>query len=102
MFTKSHTHEMYGTLRKMSNCTKGHAEIHIQWPFFDSEKGIWKILVMKIQTVSTCFGAPSTLREIVVLKNTKILSFGCISKFLGLINVIRYVLPTLVSTFVPS
>jgi hypothetical protein len=34
-------------LRKTSFCTKGYAEIHIQRPFFDIEKGIWKILVLK-------------------------------------------------------
>jgi hypothetical protein len=60
METKSHTHKMYGTLRKTSFCTKGYAEIHIQRLFFDIEKGIWKILVLKIQTSCTCFGAPST------------------------------------------
>jgi hypothetical protein len=27
---------------------------------FDIEKGIWKILVLKILTICTCFGAPST------------------------------------------
>jgi hypothetical protein len=60
MSTKSYIHEMYGTLKKMSFCTKGCAEIHIQRPFFDIEKGIWKILRLKIQMVYTCFGAPST------------------------------------------
>jgi hypothetical protein len=60
MSTKSYIHEMYGTLKKMSFCTKGCAEIHIQRPFFDIEKGIWKILRLKIQMVCSCFGAPST------------------------------------------
>ena len=60
MSTKSHIHEMYGTLRKTSFCTKGYAEIHIQRPFFDIENDIWKILRLKIQTVYSCFGAPST------------------------------------------
>jgi hypothetical protein len=40
MFTKSHIHETYGTWTKMTFCTKGYAEIHIQRPFFDIEKGI--------------------------------------------------------------
>jgi hypothetical protein len=60
MATKSHTHKTHGTLRILSFCTKGHAEIHIQRPFFDIEKGIWKILVLKIKMVCTCFGVPST------------------------------------------
>jgi hypothetical protein len=47
-------------MRKKSFCTKGYAEIHIQRPFFDIEKDIWKILVLKIQIVCTCFGVPST------------------------------------------
>jgi hypothetical protein len=29
MSTKSHIHKMYGTLKNMSFCTKGYAEIHI-------------------------------------------------------------------------
>jgi hypothetical protein len=41
-------------------------------------------LGMKIQTVCTCFGAPSTDGS-VFLKNTKISIFGGISKFLELI-----------------
>jgi hypothetical protein len=41
----------HGTLKKRSFCTNGYAEIHIQRPFFDIEKGIWKFLVLKIQTV---------------------------------------------------
>jgi hypothetical protein len=59
MSIESHTHETYGTLRKTSFCTKGYAEIHIQRQFFDNENGKWKILVLKIQMVGTCFGAPS-------------------------------------------
>jgi hypothetical protein len=51
MSTKSHVHKTYGTLKKTSFCTKGYAEIHIQRPIFDIEKGIWKILGLKIQTV---------------------------------------------------
>jgi hypothetical protein len=51
MSTKSHIHETYGTLKKMSFYTKGYAEIHIQRPFFDTEKGIWKILRLNIQMV---------------------------------------------------
>jgi hypothetical protein len=51
-------------LKKTSFYTKGYAERKkIQWPFFDIEKGIWKILVLKIQKVRTCFGAPSIHRS---------------------------------------
>jgi hypothetical protein len=46
-------------LEKNVILTKGCAEIHIQRHFFDNENGIWKILVLKIQMVGTCFGAPS-------------------------------------------
>jgi hypothetical protein len=81
---KSHIHKMYGTLRKTSFCTKGCAEIHIQRLFFYIEKGMWKILVLKIQTLCTCFGAPS-IHESLFLKKTKISIFGGISKFLELI-----------------
>jgi hypothetical protein len=85
MPTKSHNHEMYGTLNKMSFCTKGYAEIYIHWPFFYVEKGIWKILRLKIQMVCSCFGAPSTLGSLFFLQKTKILIFGGILKFLELI-----------------
>jgi hypothetical protein len=64
MSTKSHTHETYGTLRKTSFCSKGYAEIYIQRLLFDNEKGIWDIFVLKIQSVGTCFGAPSIHRFI--------------------------------------
>jgi hypothetical protein len=40
--------------------TRGYAEIHRQRQFFDNKKGIQKIVVLKIQMVSTCFGASST------------------------------------------
>jgi hypothetical protein len=60
MLRKSHTYKTYGTLRKTSFCTKEYIEIHIQRPFFDIEKCIWKILVLEIQTICTCFGDPST------------------------------------------
>jgi hypothetical protein len=53
-------HKTYETLRKMSFCTKGYAEIHIQRPFLDNKIGIGEILGMKIQTVCTCFDASST------------------------------------------
>jgi hypothetical protein len=59
MSTKSHIHKTYGTLKKLSFCTKGYAEIHIQRSFFDIEKGIWKNLRLKIQKVCSCFGVPS-------------------------------------------
>jgi hypothetical protein len=81
--SNSHIHKMYETLRKTSFCIKGYVEIHIQRLFFDIEKGIWKILVLKIQTVCTCFGVPSTHGSF-FLKSTKISIFGGISKFLEL------------------
>jgi hypothetical protein len=84
MPTKSHTHKTYGTLKKMSFCTKGYAEIHIKRPFFDIEKGIWKILRLKIQLVCSYFGAPSTHGSF-VFEKIKISIFGGISKFLELI-----------------
>jgi hypothetical protein len=60
---------MYGTMKKTSFCTKGYAEIHIQRPFFDIEKGIWKILVLKIQMVCTCFDVSSTHESFFPKKN---------------------------------
>jgi hypothetical protein len=60
MFTKSHIHKTYETLRKASFCTKGCAEIHIQRPFLDNKKGIGEIFEIKIEMVSTCFDASST------------------------------------------
>jgi hypothetical protein len=60
MSTKSHIHKTYETLRKTSFCTEEYAEIHIQRPFLDNKIGIGEILGMKIQTVYTCFGSPST------------------------------------------
>jgi hypothetical protein len=70
MSTKSYIHKMYETLKKMSFCTKGYAEIHIQRPFFDIEKGIWKILRLKIQMVCSCFGAPLHM-EVFFLRKPK-------------------------------
>jgi hypothetical protein len=84
MSTKSHINETYGTLKKMSFCTKGYAKIHIQRLFFDIEKGIWKILRLKIQMVCLCFGAPS-IHGSFFLKKTEISIFSGISKFLELI-----------------
>jgi hypothetical protein len=83
MSTKSHIHKTYGTLIKTSFCTKQYAEIHKQWLLFDIEKGIWKILRLKIQMVCLCFGAPSI--HGFFFENTKISIFGGISKFLELI-----------------
>ena len=75
--TKSHIHRTYGPMRKMSFCTKGYAEIHIQRPLFDIEKGIWKNFVLKIQTVCTCFGVPSIHGIFLKIKiTTKISIFG--------------------------
>jgi hypothetical protein len=40
-----------------------YVEIHIQRPFFDNKKkGLQNIGILKIQTVSTCFGASSTYK----------------------------------------
>jgi hypothetical protein len=75
MPTKSHTHGTYGTLKKTSFCTKGSVEIHIQRPFLDIEKGIWKILRLKIQTLCSCFGAPSKNGSVSFEKNQN-LNFG--------------------------
>jgi hypothetical protein len=55
-------HRRCGTLRKKLFSRRGYAEIHIQRPFLDNKKGIQKIVVLKIQTVRTCFGAFSTYR----------------------------------------
>jgi hypothetical protein len=59
MSSKSHTHKRCGTLRKKSFSARGYAEIHIQRPYFDDTKDIWKILGLKIQTVETCSSVPS-------------------------------------------
>jgi hypothetical protein len=66
-------------------CTKGYAKIHIQRPFFDIVKDIWKIFRLKIQMVCSCFGVPSTRKRFFFVKHTKISIFGGISKFLELI-----------------
>jgi hypothetical protein len=47
-------------MRKKSFSSRGYAEIHIQRPFFDNKKDIYKILGLKIQTVKTCSSASST------------------------------------------
>ena len=60
MSIKSHIYKAYETLRKMSYCTKGYAEIHIQRQFLDNKIGIGGILGMKIRMVGTCFDASST------------------------------------------
>jgi hypothetical protein len=54
MSTKSLMHKRCGTLRKSLFSTRGFAKIHIQRPFFNNKKGIQKIVVLKIQMVSTC------------------------------------------------
>jgi hypothetical protein len=63
MSTKSHVHTRCGALRKKSFSTRGYAEIHIQRPFFDNKKDIKKIIVLKVQTVETCFSISSTYRN---------------------------------------
>jgi hypothetical protein len=65
MFTKSQTHTRCGTLRKKLFSSRGYAEIHLQRPFFDNKKGKEKIVVLKIQTVRTCFNASSTYKIII-------------------------------------
>jgi hypothetical protein len=40
--------------------TSSYAEIHIQRLFFDNKKGLWEILVLKIQTVNTYSSTSST------------------------------------------
>jgi hypothetical protein len=52
---------------------------------FYIEKGIWKILRLKIQMVCSCFSAHSTHGNCLKKKKTKISIFGGISKFLELI-----------------
>jgi hypothetical protein len=75
-------HKRCGTLKNKLFSTRGDAEIHIERPFFDNKKGIQKIVVLKIQMVSTCFGAFSTYIIFFFLKKLKISIFGGISKFL--------------------
>jgi hypothetical protein len=48
MSTKSHIHEIYGTLERTSFCTKGYAEIHIQRLFFDNKNSVRKKIGLKI------------------------------------------------------
>jgi hypothetical protein len=84
MSTISHTHKRCGILRKKLFSTSGYAEIHIQKLFFDNKKGIQKNVVLKIQIVSTCFGASSTYK-IFYKKKIKTSILGGISKFLKLI-----------------
>ena len=52
---------------------------------FYIEKGIWKILRLKIQMVYSCFSAYSTHENRLKKKKSKISIFGGISKFLELI-----------------
>jgi hypothetical protein len=61
MSTKSHTHKKCRTLRRKLFSTKGYAEIHIQRLFFDNKKGIQTTIEFKIQMVSTCFTASSSV-----------------------------------------
>jgi hypothetical protein len=63
MSSKSHTHKKCGTLRKKSFSARGYAEIHIQRPFFENKKDIYKIIVLKIQMVNTYSSASSTHRN---------------------------------------
>ena len=83
MSTKSHIHRRCGTLRKKLFSTRGHAEIHIQRPFFDNNKGIQKIVVLKIQMVRICLGASFMYR--IFFEKINISICGGISKFLKLI-----------------
>jgi hypothetical protein len=72
MSTKSHIHETYGTL---SFCTKGYAEIHIQRPFFDIEKGIWKILKLKSKRCVHALVPPLHMEFLFFLENIQNLNF---------------------------
>jgi hypothetical protein len=63
MSPKSNTHKRCGTLRKKSFSARGYAEIHIQRPFFDNEKDILKIIVLKIQTMNIYSTASSIHRK---------------------------------------
>jgi hypothetical protein len=69
-------------LRKKSFSARGYAEIHIERPFFDNKKDIYKILGLKIRMVKTCSSASSTRTMFFFCKKTKILIFGGTSKFL--------------------
>jgi hypothetical protein len=59
MFAKYYTHKRCGALRKKLFSTRGYAKIHLQRQFFDNKKSIPKIVVLKNNTVSICFGASS-------------------------------------------
>jgi hypothetical protein len=58
--------------KKIISHKRGYAEIHIQRPFFDNKKGIERIVVLKIQTVRTCFGASSTYRILFFEKDSNL------------------------------
>jgi hypothetical protein len=62
--------------------TREYVEIHIQRPFIDNKKGISKIVVLKIQTLWTCFDASSMYGCFLFWKTSKTSIFGGISKFL--------------------
>jgi hypothetical protein len=85
MSTKSHIHKTYGTLKKPSFCIKGYAEIHIQRLVFEIEKGIWKILRLKIQTHVLVLWCPSLHIKVFFFEKNLISVFGGISKFFELI-----------------
>jgi hypothetical protein len=99
MSTKSHIYETYGTLKKMSFCTKGYAEIYIQRPFFDDKNSIWYILGLKIQIVETCSNASSTHTNFYLKKKLKSrflvefqsLIFGQILAILGVLGKFCYI-----------
>jgi hypothetical protein len=80
-----YTHKRCGTLEKKLFSTMGYAEIHKQRPFFDNQKDISSIIVLKIQMVSTCFGVIFFTLIFCLLNTIKISFFGGISKFLKLI-----------------
>jgi hypothetical protein len=85
MSTKSHTHKTCGTLREEIFPIMRYVEIHQQRSFFDNRKDIPEIIVLKIQTVSTFFGAFAIYRILKIKIKIKISIFGGISKFLKLI-----------------
>ena len=85
MSINTHIHEMYGTLRKTSFCTKRYAEIHIQRPFFDNKKGTCKILVLKVQKCAHAL-VPLLHKEVFVFEKHQNLNFWWyFQKFLELI-----------------
>jgi hypothetical protein len=64
MSTKSHIYTRCETLRTKIIFHKGVCRNSHTRLYFDNNKGIQKIVVLKIQMVRTCFGASSTYKII--------------------------------------